>query len=65
MRRRSVKGSGRVRLSLCLKRFAQVQGRVAYGARWAAGVGRTPDCSLVPERCGCLAGPAIEPPFGV
>jgi len=26
---------------LCLKRFAQVLGRVAYGARWAAGVGRT------------------------
>jgi len=26
---------------LCLKRFAQVQGRVAHGARWAAGVGRT------------------------
>eukprot|EP00962_Isochrysis_galbana_P019269 scaffold5611_cov132-Isochrysis_galbana.AAC.1 len=24
-----------------LKRFAQVLGRVAYGARWAAGVGRT------------------------
>eukprot|EP00962_Isochrysis_galbana_P028677 scaffold9104_cov100-Isochrysis_galbana.AAC.6 len=27
--------------SLSLKRFAQVLGRVAYGARWAAGVGRT------------------------
>ena len=26
---------------LCLKRFAQVQGRVAHGARWATGVGRT------------------------
>eukprot|EP00962_Isochrysis_galbana_P002157 scaffold558_cov120-Isochrysis_galbana.AAC.11 len=26
---------------LCHKRFAQVQGRVAHGARWAAGVGRT------------------------
>eukprot|EP00962_Isochrysis_galbana_P020422 scaffold5953_cov107-Isochrysis_galbana.AAC.1 len=26
---------------LCLKRFAQAQGRVAHGARWAAGVGRT------------------------
>eukprot|EP00962_Isochrysis_galbana_P054954 scaffold26604_cov116-Isochrysis_galbana.AAC.5 len=28
-------------MCMCLKRFAQVQGRVAHGARWAAGVGRT------------------------
>eukprot|EP00962_Isochrysis_galbana_P006709 scaffold1798_cov118-Isochrysis_galbana.AAC.6 len=48
VRRRSVKGSGRVRLGLCLNRFAQVQGRVAHGARWAAGVG--------------VGRPGIEPP---
>eukprot|EP00962_Isochrysis_galbana_P034810 scaffold11849_cov130-Isochrysis_galbana.AAC.3 len=51
VRRRSVKGSGRVRLqvgsvSVCVptKRFALCASsgyRVAYGARWAAGVGRT------------------------
>eukprot|EP00962_Isochrysis_galbana_P029868 scaffold9622_cov113-Isochrysis_galbana.AAC.8 len=41
-------------LGLCRKRFAQVQGWVAYGARWAAGVGRTCFGCL---RDGCLAGP--------
>eukprot|EP00962_Isochrysis_galbana_P041883 scaffold15478_cov117-Isochrysis_galbana.AAC.2 len=37
---------------LCLKRFAQVQGRVAHGARWAAGVVfvDVPDCCWVSER---------------
>eukprot|EP00962_Isochrysis_galbana_P018428 scaffold5316_cov105-Isochrysis_galbana.AAC.1 len=41
VRRRSVRGWEKVRLGVSLKRFAQVLGRVAYGARWAAGVGRT------------------------
>jgi len=52
--------------SVSLKRFAQVQGRVAHGARWPAGVGLDgPDCCWVSERWvlgRAWLGPGIEPP---
>mmetsp|Transcript_32661 Transcript_32661/g.104259 ORF Transcript_32661/g.104259 Transcript_32661/m.104259 type:complete len:97 (+) Transcript_32661:234-524(+) len=49
--------------SVSLKRFVQVQVRVAYGLRRALG-GRDWTYLIVVEclRDGCLAGPGIEPP---